>query len=367
MELVEQVTKIAVLKVIGVGGAGLNAVNAMLAAGLGGVEYIAVSTSQPRLRKSNADVKIRIGSDLRGLGTGGDLLVARKAVQESRDELAACLSETDLVFLTAGLGSGTGTGATPEIAKIAREAGAIVVAIVTKPFSSEGKRRMERAEEGIHELLPLVDSLIVIPNDRLISISGKDTSLLDAFKPADDLLRQAVQGIVEIISKHGHINVDFSDVRTVLGSNGLAMMGIGTASGPDRALEAALQAIQSPLLEELDMQDAKCVLLNISGSSDMTLDEFDQVCKAVTEKMTGDATIIIGMMVNEELGNQIKVTVIATGFKPQGGLVTEIAETKGKKGRLITMGAGNLDIPSYIRNKKNKPEFGTEWSHYDRS
>ena len=352
MELVEQTHKPPTLKVLGIGGAGLNAINAMLAASLTGVEYIAVSTSQPRLRKSNAGIKIRIGTDPRGFGTGGDPLVAKKAVQVSRHELMACLDGADLVFLAAGMGSGTGTGATSEIAKLAKEAGALVVAIVTRPFSREGKRRMELAEQGISELLPLVDSLIVIPNDRLISISGKGTSLLDAFKPSDDLLRQAVQGIVEIISNHGHINVDFSDIRTVLGASGFAMMGIGAASGPSRAVEAATFAIHNPLLEELEISKARGVLLNISGSSSMTLDEFDQICKTVTEKVSDDATIIVGMVVNEELGEQIKVTVIATGI----GAEPKITESPIQKGKLITIEPNNLDIPAYIRRRKNEPK-----------
>lgn len=314
MDLIEQHHTPAALKVVGIGGAGLNALNAMLASGLSGVEYIAVSTSQPRLRKSNASLKIRIGSDTRGLGTGGDPAKAKAAVQESRQQILDSLKDADLVFLAAGLGSGTGTGATPELAKLAKEAGSLVVAVVTKPFSREGKRRMIVAEQGIRELLPLVDSLIVIPNDRLISISGKATSLLDAFKPADDLLRQAIQGIVEIVSEHGHINVDFSDVRTVLGAKGMALIGIGTASGTDRAVDAAMGALHNPLLEGLDISEAKGLLLNISGSNSMTMDEFDQINKVVTQQLGDDATIIVGVLVDEALGEQIKVTVIATGI-----------------------------------------------------
>lgn len=307
-------TKQATLKVIGIGGAGLNAVNALVAAGLTGVEYIAVSISQPRLRKSHASLKIRLGSDTRGLGTGGDPAKAKAAVQESRQQILDSLKDADLVFLTAGLGSGTGTGATPEIAKIAKEVGALVVAVVTKPFSREGKRRMEMAEKGIQILLPLVDSLIVLPNDRLISMAGKGTTLLEAFKPADQLVQQAIQGMVEIISRPGHINVDFSDIRTVLGARGLALMGVGSASGPSRAAEASMAAINNPLLEEVDIRDAKGLLLNISGSSSMTLDEFDQVCKIVTEQVSDYATVIVGMVVDEVLGDQIMVTVIATGI-----------------------------------------------------
>lgn len=312
MQLCE--TKQATLKVIGIGGAGLNAVNALVAAGLTGVEYIAVSISQPRLRKSNAPVTIKIGSSTRYFSTGGDPSAAKAAVQESKQEILDCLKGANLVFLTAGLGGGTGTGATPEIAKIAKEVGALVVAVVTKPFSREGKRRTEMAEKGIQILLPLVDSLIVLPNDRLISMAGKGTTLLEAFKPADQLVQQAIQGMVEIISRPGHINVDFSDIRTVLGARGLAIMGVGSASGPSRAVEASKAAINNPLLEEVDIRDAKGLLLNISGSSSMTLDEFDQVCKIVTEQVSDDATVIVGMLVDEVLGDQIMVTVIATGI-----------------------------------------------------
>ncbi|WP_281184866.1 cell division protein FtsZ [Trichlorobacter lovleyi] len=315
MEYREQaVVGAAAIKVIGIGGAGLNAVNAMLAAGLDGAEYIAVSTSQPRLRKSQAATKIQIGTDTRGFGTGGNPEIARAAVKVSQQDILNSLTGADLVFLAAGMGSGTGTGATPEIATLAKEAGALVVAVVTKPFSREGKRRKEIADQGIKALLPLVDSLIVIPNDRLIGISGKGATLLEAFKPADDLLRQAVQGIVEIISKHGHINVDLSDLRTILGARGMAMMGTGISSGSDRATAASMMAIHNPLLEGLDIREAKGLLLNIAGSSSMTMDEFDQVCKMMTEQISSDATIIVGVVVDEELADQIKVTVIATGI-----------------------------------------------------
>ena len=331
MEYVEQVTKIATLKVVGIGGAGLNAVNAMLAAGLTDVEYIAVSTSQARLRKSHAAVHIRIGADSRGFGTGGDPEIARVAVKESRQDILNNLKGADLVFLAAGMGCGTGTGATPEIAKLAKAAGALVVAVVTKPFSREGKRRMEIAEQGIKTLLPLVDSLIVIPNDRLIGISGKGTTLLDAFKPADDLLRQAVQGIVEIISKHGHINVDLSDLRTILGARGMAMMGVGISNATDRAAEAAAKAIHNPLQEGLDIREAKGLLLNIAGSSSMTMDEFDQICMLMTEQTSSDATVIVGVVIDEELADQLKVTVIATGIgSPSGAEKPKLHLAKGK-------------------------------------
>lgn len=355
MEFVEQSPKSPALKVLGIGGAGLNAVNAMLTAGLAGVEYIAVSTSQPRLRKSGADVKIRIGTDTRGFGTGGDPSRAKAAVLESQQVVMDSLQGADLVFLVAGLGSGTGTGATPEIAKLAKEAGVLVVAVVTKPFSREGKRRTEIAEQGIQELLPLVDSLIVIPNDRLISMSGKGTSLLDAFKPADDLLRQAIQGIVEIVSKHGHINVDFSDLRTVLGARGMAVMGIGISNAPDRATAAAMMALHNPLLEGMDIQCAKGLLLNISGSSSMTMDEFDQVCKVVTEQLDNEAIIIVGMVVDEDLADQIKVTVIATGINSP--LAVKGSKTWLSKSNLVTL------TPNRIGRSKTQSLLNTGADH----
>jgi cell division protein FtsZ len=301
--------------VAGVGGAGINAVNAMLAAGLDKVETVAISYSVPRLRKSRARRTLQIGSDQRGFGTGGDPAVAHAAAEASSNDLRQLFSGVDLLLLTAGLGSGTGTGATPVLARLAREAGALVVALVTRPFSREGRHRAALARQGVRELLTLVDSLIVIPNDRLISQAGRGMSLLEAFRPADQLLQQAVQGIVEIITGSGHINVDFSDLRTVLAARGMALIGIGAASGENRAVAAATAAISNPLLEGQDLADARGLLLNISGSSSMTLDEYDQICALITAQLAEDATIVVGMVLDESLSDQIRVTVIATGIR----------------------------------------------------
>jgi len=303
----------AVLKVVGVGGAGLNAVNAMIEAQVKGVDFIVVNVSPHRLRKSQSPVKIMIGNDPRGFGTGGDPGLGRIAAQTHEEEIFGHFSGADLIFITAGMGSGTGTGATPQIARIARETGALVVAVVTKPFSHEGRQRMLKAEEGIRELQQYCDCSIVIPNDRLI-VSGKGVSLVDAFKPADDILRQAVQGVVDLIHGHGYINADFNDVKAVMSERGPAVIGMGVASGPNRAVEAVTQAITSPLLEDSVIEGAKGLLLNITGSSSMTMDEFDAITKIIHEKCHEDANLIIGMVIDEAMEEQIRVTVIATGL-----------------------------------------------------
>jgi len=303
----------AVLKVVGVGGAGLNAVNAMIDAQVQGVDFIVVNVSPHRLRKSRAPVKIMIGNDPRGFGTGGDPGIGRSAAQTHEQELAEHFAGADLIFITAGMGSGTGTGATPQIARIAREAGALVMAVITKPFSHEGRQRRLKAEEGIRELQQYCDCRIVIPNDRLIA-SGKGVSLVDAFKPADDILRQAVQGVVDLIHGHGHINADFNDVKAVMSERGPAMIGIGVASGNNRAVEAVTKAISSPLLEDSAIEGAKGLLLNITGSSSMTMDEFDAITRSIHEKCHENANFIIGMVIDEAMEDQIRVTVIATGL-----------------------------------------------------
>jgi len=306
--------KQAVLKVVGVGGAGLNAINSMIDAGLSGVEFIGVSVTGPRLRKSRAAVNVRIGAGQR-FGTGGDPEIARRAVQETSQTLLEHFRGADLVFIAAGMGSGTGTGATPAIAAIAREAGALVVGIVTKPFQFEGKQRMLKAEAGIRELELHADCLIVIPNDRLVGSSGKGTTLIDAFKPADAVLRQAVQGIAELVRECGHINADFNDLKTVMSMPGKSMIGMGTASGADRAVEAVNMAINSPLVEDNDMQGAKGILINITGGAGMTMDEFDLVTRIIHDKADDNAVIIVGLVIREDQQDRIKVTVIATGME----------------------------------------------------
>ena len=305
----------AKIKVVGVGGGGSNAVNTMIDKHVHHVEFIVANTDAQALRTSKAPTKIQLGSQLtKGLGAGADPSVGRDAAAEDREKLAEILQGSDMVFVAAGMGGGTGTGAAPVIADVAKEIGALTVGVVTKPFTREGKRRKEQAESGIRELKKHVDSLIVIPNDRLIGLAGKNTSILDAFKPSDDVLRQAVQGISDLITTTGLINVDFADVKSIMSVRGMAMMGIGVANGDNRAAEAATAAISSPLLEDIDISGAKGVLVNICGSSSMTMDEYEVVSRIIHEKVHEDANIIIGLLVEEELGDLLKVTAIATGF-----------------------------------------------------
>lgn len=314
-EFDEDLDQTAKIKVIGVGGGGGNAVNTMIMAELEGVDFVVANTDAQALRKSQAPVKVQLGNKLtKGLGAGANPEVGREAANEDRVRLAEILDGADMVFIAAGLGGGTGTGAAPIIAEVAKEQGALTVAVVTKPFTREGKQRMKKAGQGIDLLKDVVDSLIVIPNDRLLGLSGKNTSILDAFKPSDDVLRQAVQGISELITTSGLINVDFADVKAVMSERGMAMMGIGVAEGERRAAEAAHRAISSPLLEEIDISGAKGVLVNITASSSMTMEEFDEASSIIHEKVHEDANIIIGLVINEELGERIKITAIATGF-----------------------------------------------------
>jgi cell division protein FtsZ len=314
-EFDEDLDQTAKIKVIGVGGGGGNAVNTMIMAQLEGVDFVVANTDAQALRKSQAPVKVQLGNKLtKGLGAGANPEVGREAANEDRVRLAEILDGADMVFIAAGLGGGTGTGAAPIIAEVAKELGALTVAVVTKPFTREGKQRMKKAGQGIDLLKDVVDSLIVIPNDRLLGLSGKNTSILDAFKPSDDVLRQAVQGISELITTSGLINVDFADVKAVMSERGMAMMGIGVAEGERRAAEAAHRAISSPLLEEIDISGAKGVLVNITASSSMTMEEFDEASSIIHEKVHEDANIIIGLVINEELGERIKITAIATGF-----------------------------------------------------
>jgi cell division protein FtsZ len=311
----ESIDQSAKIKVIGVGGGGGNAVNTMIDCNISGVEFIAANTDAQALRNSKAPTKIQLGSQLtKGLGAGADPNVGRDAAMEDRERLADTLTGADMIFIAAGMGGGTGTGAAPIIAEAAREAGALTVGVVTKPFSREGKQRLAKAEEGIRDLKKHVDSLIVVPNDRLISLASKSMSILDAFKPSDDVLRQAVQGISEVISSHGMINVDFADVKAIMTERGMAMMGIGLGNGENRAIDAATRAITSPLLEDIDVSGARGVLINITASSSMTMDEFEAVNRTIHEKVHDDANIITGLKIDETLGDQLKVIAIVTGF-----------------------------------------------------
>jgi len=314
-EFDETIEQSAVIKVIGVGGGGGNAVNTMIASNIHKVDFIVANTDAQVLRTSKAPVKLQIGRQLtKGLGAGSKPEVGKDAAIEDREQLTASLKGADLVFIAAGMGGGTGTGAAPVIAEAARESGALTVGVVTKPFTYEGKARAELAEQGIHDLKKHVDSLIIIPNDRLISLAGKNMSLFDAFKPSDDVLRQAVQGIAELITSTGLMNLDFADVKTVMSVRGMAMMGIGTGTGENRAADAVNCAISSPLLEDNDISGAKGVLVNISGSASMTMDDYNTVNRIVHEKVHEEASIKIGVVRDDDLGETVKVTVIATGF-----------------------------------------------------
>lgn len=310
----QEAAYVAAIKVVGVGGGGTNAVNRMVEAGIGGVEFIAINTDAQALQMCEADVKIHVGGELtQGLGSGADPAVGIEALERSRDEVKKVLRGADLVFVTAGEGGGTGTGAAPVIAEVAKQAGALVIGIVTRPFSFEGTKRNIQAEEGVRRLREAADTVIIVPNDRLLQVVDKNTSLLEAFAVADDVLRQGVQSICDLINMPGLINLDFADVRTIMSGAGSALMGIGEASGENRAVEAARQAIGSPLLET-SIQGASGILLHVRGGSDVALHEANEAAQVVAEAATEDANIIFGTVVDENLADSICVTVIATGF-----------------------------------------------------
>jgi cell division protein FtsZ len=351
-EFDENVDQTAKIKVIGVGGGGGNAVNTMIQSHVEGVEFLSVNTDAQALKTNRASMKIQLGSKLtKGLGAGANPEIGREAAEEDRARLAEMLGGADMVFIAAGLGGGTGTGAAPVIAEVAKEVGALTVGVVTKPFSREGKQRMRKADDGADKLKEVVDSLIVIPNDRLLGLAGKNMSILDAFKPSDDVLRQAVQGISDLITTSGLINVDFADVKAIMSERGMAMMGIGLAEGERRAAEAAQKAISSPLLEDIDISGAKGVLVNISGSSNMTMEEFDEASRIIHEKVHEDANIIIGLVINEDLGDRIKITAIATGFGATFDKGRRQAEEI--KSRVIASSARvDRDLPTFIRERQ---------------
>ncbi len=322
----------AKLKVIGVGGGGCNAIESMMKRGLTGVEYVAINTDAQVLNLSHAHHKIQIGVNVtRGLGAGADPNVGRKAIEEDRDKIAKILEGTDMVFVTAGMGGGTGTGGAPIVASIAKSVGALVIGIVTKPFKWEGKKRMMNAEEGIHELRRNVDSLIVIPNDRLLNILDSTVSARTAFDKPNEVLYEATRGIADIITVPGIINVDFADVRAVMNSSGEAIMGCGVASGENRAIEAAQNAISSPLLEGVSIKGAKNILLNVTGSDDLTMQEIDEGNKIIYEAAGEEANVIFGWVSKEDMNEYVSYTVIATGFgEKESKLRTQIEDDKEK-------------------------------------
>jgi len=351
----------AQIKVIGVGGGGNNAVNRMITAGLRGVEFIAVNTDKQALFLSKANTKIQIGDKLtRGLGAGMNPEIGEKAANESKDEISQAIKGADMVFVTAGMGGGTGTGAAPVVAQIAKEMGILTVGVVTKPFMFEGRKRMQYAERGIENLKAAVDTLVAIPNDRLLQVAEKKTSIVDAFRMADDVLKQGVQGISDIIAVPGLINLDFADVKTVMQNTGLAHMGIGKASGDGRAEEAAKMAIQSPLLET-SIDGAKGVLLNITGGSDLGLFEIDTAAGLIQKSVDPDANIIIGAIIDENLNDEIHITVIATGFdkgpaikKPSEKIGENIGRSAIEKPPVIDSSSDELDIPTFLRRNRFK-------------
>jgi cell division protein FtsZ len=350
---------LALIKVVGVGGGGSNAVNRMVDAGLSGVEFIAINTDAQALLMCDADVKMPIGSSVtRGLGAGADPAIGRASADESRDELKEALKGADMIFVTAGEGGGTGTGAAPIVAQLAGELGALCVGVVTRPFSFEGRRRAEVASLGVEELRDHVDTLIVIENDRLLQVVEKQTSIVDAFRMADDVLRQGVQGITDLITIPGLVNLDFADVRTIMNEAGSALMGIGSASGEGRATSAARQAVSSPLLES-SIEGATGILLNVTGGPDIGLFEVNEAAEVVTSAADQNANVIFGAVIDESLSDEVRVTVIATGFGParlrRRRRVEEPAEVGHEGEREVPaerfeVSDEILEVPSFLRD-----------------
>lgn len=338
------------IKVIGIGGGGGNAVNTMISYNLKGVDFIVANTDTQALGASISPIKVQLGAEAtKGLGAGANPDVGKQAAIEAKDRLREHLEGADMVFITAGLGGGTGTGGAPVIAEICKELGVLTVAVVTKPFQFEGKRRNYQAEEGIDELRRIVDTLIVVPNQRLLSLGGRNLSLLDAFKKADDILYHAVKGISDLIIIPGLINLDFADVKNTMSSMGLAMMGTGTASGENRAIEAAQRAISSPLLEDNSIQGAHGVLLNITGGPDMSLFEVNEASSLIQAEAHEDANIIFGTVIDETMGDEIRITVIATGFE-------DLTRRKNNLVNMASMGGHkreDLSKPAYLRKDRS--------------
>ncbi len=347
----------AKIRVVGVGGGGGNAVNSMIDKGLVGVDFVAINTDLQALERSKAPIKIQVGKTLtRGLGAGADPSIGYRAVEENREEIAQALTGCDMVFITAGMGGGTGTGGAPLVANIAKSVGALVVGIVTKPFMSESKKRMAQAEQGIEELRKTVDTLIVIPNQKLLELIDRRTPIIEAFELANQVLYNATRGISEVITVPGYINVDFADVRTIMKEMGDALMGTGIASGEDRATEAAHKAISSPLLEGISIAGAQGILINITGGPDMSLIEVDEATKIIYEAAGDEANVILGTVIDESMGDQIMVTVIATGFNKRASVVQRPA-----KSRLIDhvpngpTELSNYEEPAYTRKGMQLP------------
>ena len=365
-ELMDSFSQNAIIKVIGVGGGGGNAVQHMVAADIEGVDFICANTDAQALKNTAARTALQLGSNItKGLGAGANPQVGRDAALEDRDRIQEVLEGADMVFITAGMGGGTGTGAAPVVAQIARDMGILTVAVVTKPFPFEGGKRMRVAQEGISELGKSVDSLITIPNEKLLSVLGKNLSLLDAFKSANDVLLGAVRGIAELITRPGLINVDFADVRTVMSEMGMAVMGSGAASGEGRAREAAERAIACPLLEDVNLAGANGILVNVTAGLDLSIGEFDEVGQAVREFANDDATVVVGTVIDPELENELRVTVVATGLgqtavQPQEPQLRAVAKKPSGE-----VDYGQLDRPTVIRKKAANEKYPGATSDMD--
>lgn len=358
MEVTPEITPVANIKVVGIGGGGGNAVNRMIKSGLKGIEFITINTDAQALYHSDSPTKINIGkATTRGLGAGSNPDLGRQAAEESIDEIKDAIEGSDMIFITCGLGGGTGTGGAPVVANLAKEMGILTVAVVTKPFSFEGMRRKTQGDEGLENLKNKVDTLITIPNDKILSIIDKKTPLNDAFAVVDDVLRQGVQGIADLITVHGMINVDFADVKAVMENAGSALMGIGYGTGESRASEAAKAAIESPLLE-LSIDGAKGVLFNVTGGNDLSMFEVDEAAKVITEAADPEANIIFGAVINDSYTGEIKITVVATGFdykQNESSIVRPRSafQSMTPDSMPIKQTENELDIPAFIRQKMN--------------
>jgi cell division protein FtsZ len=368
-ELMDGYSQNAVIKVLGVGGGGGNAVKHMVDSGIEGVDFICANTDAQALQSTNVRTPLQIGCNItKGLGAGADPEVGRQAAMEDRDRILEVIEGTDMLFITAGLGGGTGTGAAPVVAQVARELGILTVAVVTKPFEMEGNKRSSVAEQGINDLGKYVDSLITIPNEKLLTVLGPETTLLDAFKAANEVLQGAVQGIAELITRPGLINVDFADVRTVMGEMGMAMMGSGSAAGEDRAREAAEAAISSPLLEDINLQGARGILVNVTAGMDLAIGEFQAVGDTIKEYASDDATVVVGTVIDPEMSGSIRVTVVATGLgKPmekQAAPTMHVVDLEKKTAESVAPDYHEFERPTTTRKQPTaeqaipaQPEF----------
>ncbi len=349
---IQDESHIAKIKVIGTGGGGNNAVNHMVSTGLQGVEYIAVNTDKQALYNSVADYKLQIGAKMtKGLGAGADPAIGKKAAFESEAEIEGLLSGADMVFITAGMGGGTGTGSAPVIAEVAKRLGILTVGVVTEPFKFEGKRRMSAAKDGLEELKKHVDTLVMVPNDKLLEVADSSTSMVNAFKLADNVLLQGVQGISDLITIPGLVNLDFADVSTVMREQGIAHMGVGVAEGENKAVKAVNKAIESPLLST-SIQGARGVLLNITGNAEMNLFEINEAAEIITEKADPEANIIFGSVIDENMGDRIKVTIIATGFENGDEIKTLEVNSEEQPVKSGKEQEKSFDIPEWLRQKR---------------